>query len=238
MKKRRKGLFVVIDGIDGSGKTTQLNLLVKRLRKEGRKIEKLDFPQYGKKSAALVEEYLNGKYGGAGEVGPYRASIFYACDRFAASFKIKKWLEEGKIVISNRYVAASMGHQGGKIKNSEARKGFFRWLYNLEYDIFSIPNPDINIILHVEAATAQKMVAFKKDKKREYIRKGKRDIHEKNLEHLRDAERAYLEIARTFPGFVLIECMKNGEIMTRREISDLIWDKLKKKLTAISKVQP
>ncbi|MDI6778320.1 MAG: hypothetical protein QMD77_03950 [Patescibacteria group bacterium] len=232
MKKRRKGLFVVIDGIDGSGKTTQLNLLVKKLKKEGSKIEKLDFPQYGKKSAALVEEYLNGKYGTAGEVGPYRASVFYACDRYAASFRIKKWLSEGKVVISNRYVAASMGHQGGKIKNPEARKGFFKWLYNLEYDIFSIPKPDINIILHVEAATAQKLVASKKGHKREYIKKGKRDMHEKDLEHLWDAEKSFLEIARTFPGFVLIECMKNGEIMTRREISSLIWDKLKRYLEA------
>lgn len=154
----KKGKFIVIDGTDGSGKATQMKLLVKELRKKGYKVEVFDFPQYGKKSAGLVEEYLNGKYGSAQDVGPYRGSIFYACDRYAASFKIRKFLEEGKIVISNRYVTANMGHQGGKIKNPKERKRYFNWLYDLEYRIFEIPKPDLNIILHVDAAIAQKLV--------------------------------------------------------------------------------
>ncbi|MBU4493296.1 MAG: thymidylate kinase, partial [Nanoarchaeota archaeon] len=107
-----KGKFIVIAGTDGSGKATQIKILVKRLKDKGYEVEIADFPQYGKKSAALVEEYLNGKFGLAEEVGPYRASIFYACDRYAASFKIKEWLDEGKIVVSNRYVSANVGHQG------------------------------------------------------------------------------------------------------------------------------
>ena len=87
-KIKMKGKFIVIDGTDGSGKATQTNLLVERLKKENYDVETIDFPQYGQKSAALVEEYLNGKFGTAEEVGPYIASIFYACDRYAASFKI------------------------------------------------------------------------------------------------------------------------------------------------------
>jgi len=228
MKGNKKGYFIVLDGTDGSGKTTQTKLLIERLKKEGRKVRELDFPQYGEKSAALVEEYLNGKYGPAREVGPYRASILYACDRYAASAKIKKWLNERKIVVSNRYVTANMGHQGGKIKNSKERKKYFRWLYDLEYNIFAIPKPDLNIILHVEAAVAQKMINL--NKKRGNIKRGKRDMHENDLEHLRDAEKVYLEIARTFPGFSLIECMGGGKIMSKKDISDLVWDKLKKRL--------
>ena len=109
----KKGKFIVIDGTDGSGKATQTKLLVKKLRKEKYKVKLADFPQYNKKSAGLVEEYLSGKYGTEKNVGPYVASIFYACDRYDASFKIRKWLKEGNIVISNRYVTANMGHQGG-----------------------------------------------------------------------------------------------------------------------------
>lgn len=121
-----------------------------------------------------------------------------------------------------------MGHQGGKIKNARERKKYFRWLYNLEYNIFSIPKPDVNLILHVDAALAQKMVDA--SRKRGYIGKGRKDIHERDLKHLRDAEKAYLEIANIFPNFLLIECMKNDRIMSRKEISDLIWIKLKKRI--------
>ncbi len=122
MQNNKIGKFIVIDGTDGSGKGTQTEILVNRLRNLGHDVAMADFPQYGQVSAGLVEEYLNGNYGKAEEVGPYRASIFYACDRYDASFKIRKWLEEGKIVISNRYVTANMGHQGGKISSQKRRK--------------------------------------------------------------------------------------------------------------------
>ena len=114
-----RGKLIVIEGTDGSGKGTQTGLLIKRLKKEGYKVMIADFPQYGQRSATMTEDYLNGKYGSAEHVGAYRASIFYACDRFDASFKMREWLKDGGIIISNRYVSASMGHQAGKIKNKE-----------------------------------------------------------------------------------------------------------------------
>lgn len=221
----KKGKFIVIDGTDGSGKATQTELLVKRLRKEKCKIKVFDFPQYGTKSAGLVEEYLNGKYGTAQEIGPQRASIFYACDRYDASFKIKKFLERGYVIVSNRYVTANMGHQGGKIKDAKKRKKFFDWLYELEYVIFEIPKPDLNIILHVDAAIAQKLVDNKGQ--RGYTKK-KRDLHEKDIKHLRAAEKVYLEIAKTMKNFKLISCTKNNNIMTREEVSSLVWKDVKK----------
>jgi len=220
-----KGKFIVIDGTDGSGKATQTELLVKRLRKEKFKVRVFDFPQYGNKSAGLVEEYLNGKYGSAKEVGPYRASIFYACDRYDASFKIRKCIENGYIVVSNRYVTANMGHQGGKIADAKKRKEYFDWLYKLEYEIFEIPKPDLNIILHVDAAVAQKLVDTKG--KREYTKK-KRDLHEKDLKHLRDAEKVYLEIAKTMKNFKLISCTEDKCIMDRSIISDLVWKEVER----------
>jgi dTMP kinase len=119
----KKGVFIVIDGTDGAGKKTQTDILCEKLKAYGFAVEIADFPQYGHKSAGLVEEYLNGRYGTAEAVGPYAASIFYACDRYDASFKIRKWLAEGKVVVSNRYVAANMGHQGGKIAQSRCPHG-------------------------------------------------------------------------------------------------------------------
>lgn len=225
MMKKARGKFIVIDGTDGSGKATQTEILVKKLRKEKYKVKVFDFPQYGQKSAGIVEEYLNGKYGDARSVGPYRASIFYACDRYDASFKIRKYIENGYVIVSNRYVTANMGHQGGKITNAKKRKEYFDWLYKLEYEIFGIPKPDLNIILHVDAAVAQKLVDSKGQ--RSYTKK-KRDLHEKDLKHLRDAEKVYLEIAKTMKNFKLVSCTRSGDIMTREEIGDLVWENVKK----------
>ncbi len=214
------GKFIVIDGTDGTGKNTQTNLLIKRFKEKGHKVKKADFPQYNKKSAGLIEEYLEGKYGSANEVGPYRASIFYACDRYAASFKIRKWIEEGNIVISNRYVTANLGHQGAKIKDKTKRKKFFDWILDLEYNIFQIPKPDLILILHVPADMAQNLA--KKRSTSKWIGKTK-DIHENNLNHLKMAEKTYIEISKIDNNKKLIECTKNGKILSKEEIHEMIW---------------
>jgi len=215
----------VIDGTDGSGKATQTELLAERLRRSGFDVAIADFPQYNTKSAGLVEEYLSGKYGSPEEVGPYRASIFYAADRYDASFIIRGWLNQGKIVISNRYVTANMGHQGGKIDNPLERKHFFDWLFGLEYEIFNIPRPDLNIILHVPAEISQSLALERQ--KLDWVGKTT-DIHQEDLKHLKSAERTYLEIAKSFPGFALIECASYGQILNREDISDLVWEQIVK----------
>lgn len=220
IKEKPKGKFVVIDGSDGSGKKTQTGMLVEILKQEGYKVEMADFPQYGTRSAAMVEDYLSGKYG---QLAPQTASVFYAIDRFDASFKIREWLNEGKIVVSNRYVTASAGHQGGKIPDSTERVKFFRWLDNLEYQIFNIPRPDLNIILHMPAEVAQKLVDKKPQADREYIKGKKRDLHEADINHLRNAVKVYIEIARLFPNTKMVECFEDGKILTPQQVSNKIW---------------
>lgn len=220
----------MLEGTDGSGKTTQTELLVNKLKAEGHDVEQISFPQYGEKSAALVEDYLNGKFGTAEEVGPYRASILYAVDRYAAKEKIENWLNAGKIVIANRYVASNMGHQGGKIADKEERQKYFDWNYQLEYTIFEIPRPDVNIILHVTPEISQQLV----DKKeaREYITDGKtRDIHEDDLNHLKNAERAYLDIASQFSEFTLIECVEKNKMLPQETIHEKIWESISPQLS-------
>lgn len=228
------GKFIIIEGIDGSGKSTQSKLLTKRLKKQGHKTVLIDFPQYGKKSAGLVEEYLIGKYGNSKNVGPYRASIFYACDRYDASFKIRKWLDNGKIVISDRYISSNIGHQGGKISDKKERKKFLKWLYKLEYDIFNIPKPDFSFILKVIPSEVQslswKIADKKKDaKKKIWLGKRKKDIHDKDLNHLINAQRSYLEAAKEFPNdFKVIECFENGKFLSAKKIHSKIWKIIKK----------
>jgi len=220
-----KGKFIVIDGTDGSGKATQTRLLAEKLIQAGFQVEIADFPQYNIKSAGLVEEYLSGKYGSPEQVGPYRASIFYACDRYDASFKIKQWLRQGKVVISNRYVTANMGHQGGKIKNPLERKHFFDWLYQLEYEIFNIPKPDLTVILHVPAQISQTLA--RQRLKLDWTDKTN-DIHQDSLIHLKNAEQTYLQIAKAFPNFALIECAPDGRILSREQINNLVWRQIKR----------
>ncbi len=230
MVKKSKGKFIVIDGTDGSGKATQTELLVKALKKQGTKVFVADFPQYKKKSSGAVVEYLNGKYG---QVNPYAASVFYAVDRFDASFSIRKALENGAVVISNRYVTANAGHQGGKIHNKAERNKYFKWLENLEYNIFGIPKPDLNIILHVPAKVAQKLVDAKSSAARSYAtgKNKKRDLHEKDLQHLLNAEETYVQIAKTFPKTKLVECVAKGELLSREDVHAKILQTVERMIT-------
>ena len=234
--KDKKGKFIIFEGLDGSGKSTQTKLLFKALKKSGFKAVKIDFPQYGKKSAGLVEEYLAGKYGSAKEVGAKRASIFYACDRYDASFKIKKLLNKGVIVVSDRYVASNMGHQGGKIKDKNKRSEFFKWLYNLEYNFFGIPVPDIAFVLETSPQLAYKLSGkitdrLKKKRKELYLGKKKRDLHEQDIDHLKDALNSYAQVLEEFPeDYKAIKCIKDGELLSPEIIHKKIWEEVKKML--------
>lgn len=232
-----QGKFIVIEGLDGAGKFTQLNLLAKRLEEEGYRIEKIDFPQYGTKSAGLVEEYLNGKYGSSEEIGPYRASVFYACDRYDASFKIRKWLKEGKIVISDRYVASNIGHQGGKIKDGKEREEYLKWLYDFEYGLLKIPKPDLNIILKTSPEFSMEMAnnisdKVKRAKREAYLGDStKQDLHEKDKEHLVNTLASYLRLVEEYPEeFKLIECIENEELLSIDIIKDKVWELVKEVL--------
>lgn len=218
------GIFIAIEGTDGSGKGTQTDLLVSRLKAEGKAVEMISFPQYGQSSAAIVEDYLNGAFGTAEEVGPYRGSIFYAIDRYAAATKIKTWLAENKIVIANRYVGSNMAHQGGKILDQAAQDAYFAWVHNLEYTIFAIPQPELNIILHMPARAAQTLVDSKVA--REYLHGKKRDIHEDNLQHLERAETTYLRLVEKFSEFKKIECAENNLPLPIETIHSRIWSLL------------
>ena len=222
-----KGKFIVIEGTDGSGKATQTKYLADKLLSLGVSFELADFTQYGKPSGYFAEKYLRGEYGTAEEVGPYRGSLFYAVDRYDKSFEIRKWLREGKVVVSNRYVSASMGHQAGKIKNKSEREKFLNWLVELEYDIFGIPKPDLTILLYVPPEIGQKFVDQKGE--RAYTKGKKRDIHEADLGHLQDAAEAYLAVAKKYK-WEVIGGEKKDSVLSLEEVRVLIWERVAKLL--------
>jgi dTMP kinase len=233
----KKGKFFVFEGIDGCGKSTQTKLLADFFTKKGYKVENIDFPQHGEKASGLVDEYLTGKYGEAKDVGPYVASIFYACDRYDASFKIRKWLDEDKIVISDRYLVSNIGHQGGKINNKVAWKKYINWLYDLEYKLFKIPKPDYTFILKTSPEFSLKMANKITDKTKQARRKAylgsskKQDIHEKDKNHLKNALNSYLMAAKEFPrDFKVIECLDKNELLPPEIINQKIVKEVTKKL--------
>jgi dTMP kinase len=213
--ENKKGKFIVIDGTDGSGKGTQTELLVNALKEKGLDVITMDFPQYGKPSCYFVEKYLRGEYGTADDVGAKKASLFYALDRLDSAKQINDYLNEGKIIISNRYVSASMGHQAGKIQNTEERDKFLDWLNELEFEICGIPKPDEIIFLYMPPEIGQKLVDQKSA--REYIDGKKRDIHEADLNHLKNASDAYKYVANKF-NWKTIVCTDGDQILSREEI--------------------
>lgn len=213
---KNQGRFIVLDGIDGSGKSTQLKLLEKELRVNGYDTQTIHFPQHGSPSASMVDSYLAGKYG---QVNPYAASVFYAVDRFEAGPRIRQWLKEGKLVLSDRYVTANAAHQGGKISDNMDRLKFFKWLDNLEYAVFGIPRPDLNIILNVPVEAAVKLLKMRTEDA------GHTDkMHETDKKHLHHSQKVYSEIARLFPNTKLVECVAGNELLSPEQIHNKVWD--------------
>jgi len=215
----RRGKLIVIDGTDGSGKATQTKLLINRMKFEHGPVETISFPQYGKKSAGLAEEYLAGTYGSAMSVGPYRASVLYAVDRFDASFQITDWLKGGRHVVSDRYVGSNMGHQGSHIADKDERTRFFTWAMEFEHGLLGIPKPDLNIVLHVPAAVAMELAKQRGGWKAKIAR----DILETDLRHIEAAERTYLELAERFDNFQVIECFENNQLLPIDTVHERVW---------------
>lgn len=217
------GLFIAIEGGDGSGKGTQSELLLDYAKDELKKnVLKVSFPRYGHASAEYVEKYLNGQYGGVDDVSADLASLAYALDRYAAKNDILGYLgsDEG-MVIADRYVASNLAHQGTKFNNDADRHAYYDRMLQTEYKILGIPRPDINIVLIMPTNLAQGNVD-KKDA-RTYTDK-KRDIHEADPNHLEKAKTNYEELCRLYPDeFIAVQCVdKAGTMRSIDEIQSEI----------------
>ena len=227
------GKLIVIDGTDGSGKATQVKLLVQTLRNEGRQVKILDFPDYYSNFfGKFIGHCLSEQYYNFVKVHPKIASVLYAADRFETKNKLEQWLKEGNIVIANRYASANQIHQGGKISNTKKREAFIKWLARMEYEVFKIPKPDAVFYLSVPIRVVLKLIAERnKGKGRGYLGKKKAkqsDVHEKDVKFLENSRKSALWLAKTQKNWVKIDCVKDGTLESREEIHKKVYEKVKK----------
>ncbi|MBR1417204.1 MAG: thymidylate kinase [Bacilli bacterium] len=216
-----KGKIIVIEGNDCSGKETQTQLLLQRLLREGKKVERFDFPDYQAPTGKIVGGPYLGKKEitssyfeeGAASVDPKVASLYYAADRRYALPKIMKLLDEGYYVILDRYVDSNMAHQGCKVKDKDEREKLYKWFETLEYDLLELPKPNLTILLHMPL---KKVLELKKG--RLYT-----DDHESSISYLKISEEAYLEIAKR-NNHKVIECLEKDKLRDILDIHEEIYN--------------
>lgn len=219
------GVFIVIEGADGSGKSTQFRLIVERLRAVGHDVQVFKFPQYDEPSSFFIKAYLNGDYGPASEISPYSASLFYALDRYHASSKIRAALKAGMVVVADRYVGSNMAHQGSKLTNLAQQRGFFIWEDSLEFELLGIPRPDVNLYLRVPMEISAKLMGVRS--KRDYTDK-MLDQHEADAQHLQKTIATYDLLCKLFPkDYKEIDCVEHGQLLNIVKINELIWQIIK-----------
>jgi dTMP kinase len=214
--RRAWGRLIAIEGIDGSGKRTQLDLLENQLIAGGNRVYSTGFPQYDSWFGKMVGQFLNGELGPLEVVDPHFTALLYAGDRFEAKPKIEAALNEGKIVLIDRYIGSNLAHQTARAA-PEKRAEFRKWIEHLEYDIYDLPREDLILYLRVPPSEAQKLVAHKAT--RSYT-SAKRDLQEASLHHLQDAADIYDLLSRSAP-WVTIECFdaKRGAVREVKEIA-------------------
>ena len=212
------GKLIVIEGTDGSGKSTQFRLLTQRLENNHIQFQKLVFPQYSEPSSALIRMYLGGEFGSKPtDVNAYAASAFYAVDRYASYKKVwGDWYEQGGLVVSDRYTTSNAVHQTSK-EPEETRGAFLKWLYEFEYDRLGLPRPDLILYLDVPTDFTEKMM-----RRREADTNTQADIHEQDMQYLATCRRAG-KAAAEFYGWTVIQCVRDGQMRSIEDIHEEIY---------------
>ena len=211
------GKLIVIEGTDGSGKSTQFRLLTDRLESEQVKFQKLVFPQYSEPSSALIRMYLGGEFGKSpSDVNAYAASAFYSVDRYASYRKVwGKWYEEGGLVVSDRYTTSNAVHQASK-EPEDKRENFLNWLYDFEYDKLGLPRPDLVIYLDVPTDFTEKMLRHRETETHTHA-----DIHEQDMQYLATCRRMGRAAAEHY-GWTVIRCVRDGAMRSMEDIHEEI----------------
>jgi dTMP kinase len=211
------GKFIVIEGLDGSGKATQTEILKKSFESEGKKVKKLTFPDYDNLSSALVKMYLGGEFGdNPDDVNAYAAAAFYTVDRIASYLKFwKEDYENGACILADRYATSNIIYQMSKLPESEW-DDYIAFQEDFEYNKIKVPKPDLVVYLDVEPDVSQKLMS-----KRYAGDENKKDLHEKNVNFLLECRKSALYAADKL-GWVKVSCTENGEMKTIEEIADEI----------------
>ena len=212
------GKLIVIEGTDGSGKSTQFRLLTQRLEQEGHAFRQLEFPQYAEPSSALIKMYLGGEFGSnPSDVNAYAASSFYAVDRYASYKKVwGDWYENGGLVLSARYTTSNAVHQASK-EPEDKQRDFMAWLYEFEHVKLGLPKPDLVIYLDVPTDFTEKMM-----RSREAATNTTADIHEQDLTYLATCRRTG-KAAAEFYGWTVNDCVRDGVMGSIEDIHEEIY---------------
>ena len=212
-----KGTLIVIDGGDNVGKATQADLLMRRLVEEEIAVGKLDFPRYSQNTFGhLIQDCLQGNCGDFMSLHPKIAATLFAADRFESKHELEKWLDEGRVVILDRYVSANMLHQGAKIDDPDEREEFLKWLDHVEYEIFGLPRPDITVYLQVPPEQSQKLL--------EYVVKigaEQADVAEADYGHRERVAQCAEYLKNSRDKWVTVQCLDEaGELRSREDIHE------------------
>lgn len=215
--------LIVIEGLDGSGKETQANLLLEELKKKGYQVKKVSFPDYESDSSALVKMYLSGQFGThPDDVNAYAASSFFAVDRYASFKRDWKTDYENGIIVADRYTTSNAVHQCSKLPR-EKWDNYLDWLFDYEYRLLGIPEPNMVIYLRVETAVSQHLMQAR------YHGQDKRDIHEKDTAYLERCREAAEYCAAKF-NWKMVECTRYGEMKSKESIAKEIESLVTKEL--------
>ena len=212
------GKLIVIEGTDGSGKSTQFHLLSERLERDGVVFKHIVFPRYDQESSALIRMYLGGDFGTKPlDVNAYAASSFYAVDRYA-SYKMDwgKWYEDGGVVLSDRYTTSNAVHQASK-EPKDLQADFLKWLYDFEYDKLGLPRPDLTLYLDVPTDFTERLMRH-----REHETNTKADIHEKDTSYLATCRNTG-RMAAEYYGWTVIQCVKDDAMRSIEDIHEEIY---------------
>ena len=200
-----RGAFIAIEGIDGSGKHTQAEMLGRAFTARGIPWAPVSFPRYETLFGKLIASFLNGEFGKLEAVDAHLSALLYAGNRFEARPELEAALAAGKTILADRYVASNLAHQAARVA-PERREEFIAWLRQLEYGTYGLPAEDLVIYLRLGATEAQRLVGRKAP--REYTALG-HDLQESDLTHLEKASKVFDRLA-TGPAWVTIECFDAG----------------------------
>lgn len=216
--------FLVIEGLDGSGKSTQLKMLQEYLERRNVPFKYLHFPRleegvYGK----LIARFLRGEMGANDQVDPYLVALIFAGDRTDASELIREWIEDGYLVIVDRYVYSNIAFQCAKLTIEKERDHLRDWILELEFKQNKLPRPDANLFLNVPFEFTRKQLENSRDGEDRAYLKGERDIHEENLDFQEQVRQVYLSLTHHVEDLEIIHCMdQEGRMLSPGAISDLI----------------
>lgn len=217
-------MFIVLEGLDGAGKSTQIAKLRDMFRARGVESEYLHFPRFDAPVyGELIARFLRGDLGSVESVNPYLVALLYAGDRAAAAATIRGWISDGKVVIVDRYVYSNIGYQCAKLPRGEARNMLKDWILHTEYEEFAIPRPDLSLFLDVPFAfTAKKLSETREGDDRAYLQGGK-DIHEASLDLQRSVREVYIDSAEQGDDIKVVDCSTaEGAMASPEEIFERI----------------